>query len=197
LLHYFTKKQYPVMKTTIWASALLFSTLAAWGLIDYVQKDKAGTLRHLYAEDEPLPPPPQEKSVDIEDFSRGEIKGNRAHVVEDEPTNEHATASATPAKKSGKVPKSTPDSKAENDPDSSANLFENDVEDFSSTGEDAAQQVLPKAITGDTASPHNAIAEDTAVVVEKKINARAFSRAPLVRKGNIKTQPAKQIQTKH
>jgi hypothetical protein len=152
----------------------------------------------LYAEDEPLPPPPpQEKSIDVEDFSRGEIKGNRAHVVDDEATNEHATASATPVKKSGKVPKSTPDSKAENQPDSSANLLENDVEDFSSTGEDAAQQVLPQAIAGDTASPHNAIAEDTAVVVEKKINARAFSRAPLARKGNIKTQPAKQIQTKH
>lgn len=184
------------MKTTIWASALLFSTLAAWGLIDYVQKDKAGTLRHLYAEDEPLPPPPQEKSIDVEDFSRGEIKGNRAHVVEDEATNAPSAPNATPPKKSGKVPNATPDSMAKNQPERSAMLLENNLQENLSPGEDVSPKVEQQLPIIDSASTHSTIAEDTAVVVEKKINARAFSRAPLARKGHVKIQTAKQQQPK-
>jgi hypothetical protein len=86
---------------------------------------------------------------------------------------------------------------AKNQPERSAMLLENNLQENLSPGEDVSPKVEQQLPIIDSASTQSTIAKDTAVVVEKKINARAFSRAPLARKGNIKTQPAKQIQTKH
>ncbi|UEG50440.1 hypothetical protein LK994_02985 [Ferruginibacter lapsinanis] len=62
------------MKAIIYAGISLFSVASVYGVADYYQTEKKGTLKNLYKETEPSTLKNAERTITTEEYSRGKIE---------------------------------------------------------------------------------------------------------------------------
>lgn len=62
------------MKVIIYAGLSLFSVASVYGVADYYQSEKKGTLKNLYKETETLQIKDMERTITTDEYSRGKIE---------------------------------------------------------------------------------------------------------------------------
>ncbi|TAD91085.1 MAG: hypothetical protein EAY75_03955 [Bacteroidetes bacterium] len=181
------------MKTTIALSALLFGLLAVWGFSNYQQQQKAGNLNQLYSDDGAPPPPTvsvSDRTIDVEDFSRGEIKSAaRAaqRVAPDGHKNVEPTEAATATAKAANLANGHDAlAQASTPPEEAALAVEVGKPAVENATNTAAASPLTDTATVVVDSPANKLEAPLKKINSgKKINLKSFSRGPLVRRDTL------------
>lgn len=90
------------MKAIIYAGISLFSVASVYGVADYYQSEKRGTLKNLYKETN-TSANQEERTIDAEDYSRGKISESVVTSNEEVKAIKKTTPVKAPTKKKAAV----------------------------------------------------------------------------------------------
>jgi hypothetical protein len=107
--HYQKQNNMKAITITLYTCGSLMLIATIVGAVDYTQENRKGTIRNLYQEPQPVVEKNDFKSVDFDDYSRGEInrpepEANENKIADSEETNE-TTVTKKSTKKTAKQQK--------------------------------------------------------------------------------------------